>query len=118
MELNGARSNPQLRVELAGLSELHGQLLADAAKSPRQPRPAPTTASPVLETVTRVLELADGPMPVREIHRAAEELAGEPLLRTSVKSALAAGASGQTQRFRRVRNGVYELARPTKRTTG
>jgi hypothetical protein len=57
-------------------------------------------------------------MHVGEIHRAAEELAGEPLLRTSVKPALAAGASDRSQRFRRVRHGVYELARPTKRTTG
>ena len=30
MELNGARSNPQLRVELARLSELHSRLLRKA----------------------------------------------------------------------------------------
>jgi len=65
MELNGARSNPQLRVEVARLSELHRRLLGDAAKNPRQPRAAPAKTSPVLETVTRVLERADRPMQAR-----------------------------------------------------
>jgi hypothetical protein len=79
MELNGARSNPQPRVELARLNELHAQLLADAGKNTPQPRPAPAKASPVLEIVTRVLERADRPMQAREIHTAAEQLLGEPL---------------------------------------
>jgi hypothetical protein len=61
-------------------------------------------------TVTRVLEEADGPMLASEIHSAAEELAGQPLLRTSVKAALAAGSSGPPHRFGRVGHGVYQLA--------
>jgi len=72
----------------------------------------------VLAMVRRVLERADEPMPVSEIHRAAEELAGGSLLRTSLKAALAAGTSGQSQQFRRVRHGVYEFARPAKLITG
>ena len=44
----------------------------------------------------------------REIHAAAEQLAGEPLLWTSVKAALAAGMAGKSPRFRRVRRGVYQ----------
>ncbi len=48
-------------------------------------------------------------MRAREIHTRAEKLSGELLLWTSVKAALAAGASGQRPRFRRVRHGVYEL---------
>ena len=65
----------------------------------------------MLETVTLVLARADGPMRAREIHAAAQELAGERLLWTSVKATLAAGASGDAQRFRRVRHGVYQSAR-------
>jgi hypothetical protein len=65
----------------------------------------------VLETITLVLARAGHqPMRAREIHAAAEHLAGAPLLWTSVKAALAAGASGQTPRFQRVGHGIYELA--------
>ena len=110
MELNGARSNPRLQVELARLSELHAQLLGGAAKNARQPRPVPAKTSPVLETVTRVLQQADRPMQAREIHAAAERLAGESLCWTSVKAALAAGALGRWPCFRRVGHGVYQLA--------
>jgi len=56
-------------------------------------------------------------MPASEIYSAAEELAGKPLLRTSVKAALAAGAFGPSQRFRRVHRGVYQLARNPRRST-
>jgi hypothetical protein len=51
-------------------------------------------------------------MRAKEIHVVAELFAGEPLRWTSVKSALAAGAAADPQRFRRVRHGVYEAARP------
>jgi hypothetical protein len=110
MELNGARSNPQLRVELARLNKLHAQLLADAAKNRRQPRPTPAKTSPVLETVMQVLEMAERPMRVSEIHAAAEQLSDESLRSTSVKAALAAGAPGQRPCFQRVGHGVYQLA--------
>jgi hypothetical protein len=92
------------------LSELHGRLLDDAAKDPRQPRPVPTKTSPVRQTVTLVLERAAEPMRAREIHAAAEQLAGESLRWTSVKAALAAGASGRRRCFQRVHHGVYQLA--------
>ena len=36
MELNGARSNPRLQVELARLGELHHRLLREAAANPQQ----------------------------------------------------------------------------------
>lgn len=61
-------------------------------RAPRAPRSAPAARSPVLETVTRVLEQADGPMRTSEIHAAAEQLAGEPLLWTSVKGILSGNA--------------------------
>ena len=48
-------------------------------------------------------------MRAREIHAAAEQLAGEPLCWTSVKAALAADITGKNPRFRRIRHGVYEI---------
>jgi hypothetical protein len=107
MELNGARSNPRPGVELSRLDELHDELLRRALVNPREPRPVPTKVTPVLEIVTMVLKRAERPMRAREIHVAAEKLAGEPLLWTSVKSALSAGAAGEKPHFRRVRHGVY-----------
>jgi len=115
MELNGARSNPQAGVELARLGALHDELLRRALANPRELRPAPVRVSPVLETVTLVLELAGEPMRAREIHAAASELAGEPLLWTSVKAALSADVTGEHPRFRRVRHGVYQLERDPRR---
>ena len=56
-----------------------------------------------------VLEGARRPMRVREIHAAAEYLAGEPLLWNSVKSALAACAVGNEACFERVRRGYYRI---------
>jgi len=57
-----------------------------------------------------VLERAGEPMRAREIHAAAEQLACEPLRWTSVKAALAAGASDKAPRFRRVCHGIYQTA--------
>jgi hypothetical protein len=65
----------------------------------------------VLATVTCVLELAGQPMQAREIHAAAEQLAGEPLRWASVKATLAAYASGSDPRFRRIRRGIYQIVR-------
>ena len=67
--------------------------------------------SPVIEAVTLVLEQADRPLRAREIQAASEALAGETLLWTSVKAALAAGASGDSPRFQRIRYGVYQKVR-------
>jgi hypothetical protein len=89
---------------------LHDELLRQALANPREPRPIPAKVSPVLETVIRVLEQAGGPMQVREIQAAAEQLAGEPLLWKSVKAALAVNAEGEEARFERVRRGYYRIA--------
>ena len=111
MELNGARSNPRLQLELSRLGPIHVRLLAIAATRPLEPRPAPPVPSPVLESVNLVLERAGRPMRAREIHTAAQELAGEALRWTSVKAALAAGATASSPRFERVRYGIYRVAR-------
>ena len=113
MELNGALSNPFARHKglLIRLTELQRKLLQKAQASPRKPRSAPPRPSPVLETLTVVLARAGQPMRAREIHAVAEQLAGRPLLWTSVKAALAANASGDEPRFQRLRYGVYAIVR-------
>ena len=112
MEDNGARSNPQAQVELARLNELKGRLLEKAATNPAPPRSVPARMSPVLATVTRVLEQADRHMRACEIHASAQELVGHTLRWTSVKAALAAGARGDSPRFERVRLGTYRVRAP------
>jgi DNA-binding MurR/RpiR family transcriptional regulator len=109
MELNGARSNPRLEVELSRLSALHDELLRKALVNPREPRPVPAKLSPVLETVTLVLEQAGNPMRARDIHAAAERLAGRSLLWSSAKGTLAAYAESSGSRFERVRRGHYRI---------
>jgi len=109
LELNGARSNPRAGVELSRLGVLHDELLRRALANPREPRPVPAKVSPVLETVTLVLERAGEPMRAREIHAAACELVGEQLLWKSVKAALAACAVGNEACFERVRRGYYRI---------
>jgi len=109
LELNGARSNLRAGVELSRLGAIHYELLRKAQANPRKPRPVPPRVSPVLETVTLVLEQAGNPMQVREIHAAAEQLAGEPLLWKSVKAALAVNADGEEARFERIRRGYYRI---------
>jgi hypothetical protein len=66
---------------------------------------------PVLETVTIVLEFAGGALRVREVHAATEKLLGTRVRRTSVKAALAAGTTGPSPAFKRVRTGVYRSTR-------
>jgi len=118
MELNGARSNPRLGVELVRLGALRDELLRRASAGPREPRPALRRPARVLATITRVLEEAEGPMRAREIHAAAEQLAGEPLRWTSVKGTLAAYAEGCESRFERVRRGYYRIRGHVVRPSG
>jgi hypothetical protein len=113
MELNGALSNPFVsdKALLIQLHELRRILLQKAAEAPLTPRSgaAPRKRTPVLATVTHVLEQARGPMRASEIYAAASELHGNPLRWPSVKDALSAYTRGGDRRFRRIRRGVYEL---------
>jgi hypothetical protein len=113
MELSGALSNPfvtdeNLQIRLVKLKD---RLLARASERPREPREGPSRRPPVLELVTRVLEGADRPMRATEVHAAASDLHGAPVLWHSVKEALSAYTIGGDRRFRRVGYGVYELHR-------
>jgi hypothetical protein len=111
MELNGALSNPFVSEKslLMSLDLLQSELLQAAADNPCKPRTAPPKPTPVLDLVILVLTHAGYPMRACEIHAAAEQAAGTSLLWPSVKAALAAGASGNRPRFRRVRRGVYTI---------
>jgi len=113
MELSGALSNPFTtdKGPLINIIELQRRLLERAPTSPRRPRPALSRPSPVLATVTLVLELAERPLRASEIHAAANTLLGRPLRWQSVKGILSAYTLGGDRRFRRLRRGVYELAR-------
>jgi hypothetical protein len=110
MELNGACSNPRVQLELPRLGGLKEGLVRTAATLPRQLRPALPRPSPVLETVTVVLERAGRPMRAREIHAAAEQLLGRSLRWPSVRGILSAYTIGGDRRFRRVTRGTYELS--------
>jgi hypothetical protein len=110
VELNGALSNPRAEAELPRLRDLQKRLIRKVAANPLAPRLAPARPSPVLETITRVLERENRPMRAREIHSAAEELLGGPLLWKSVKATLFNYAQGRIPRFVRVGRGLYMLA--------
>lgn len=109
MELSGALSNPRAGVDLSRLRDVQKRLLKKAAANPMEPRPAPARPSPVLETITRVLERENRPMCAREIHSAAEELLGRPLLWRSVKGTMFNYAQGRMPRFVRASRGVCQL---------
>jgi hypothetical protein len=113
MELSGTLSNPFERDKtlLKGLVGLRQVLLRQAVETPREPRPAPRTAAPVLEAVTLVLERASMPMRTIEIHGAAETLLGRSLLRSSVIGILSAHTLGNAHRFTRIRRGLYQLTK-------
>ena len=59
--------------------------------------------------IIRVLAAADEPMRPREVHAAAELLAGAPLAWSTVKNCLAANATGSAPRFERLARGRYRL---------
>ena len=61
----------------------------------------------LLEAVTDVLELAGGPLRVREVHAAVEKLFGQRVPFSSVNEALSTHSAGHRARFRRIRYGTY-----------
>jgi len=116
MELNGALSNPRLRLE--GSLERLLALRKPAARSVvERDVAAPPRPGRVARTVTEVLLRADAPMRAREVHRACEALLGGPVSWSTVKDCLSEHSSGVRPRFSRVDYGRYELLRRPQ-TTG
>jgi hypothetical protein len=63
----------------------------------------------VRDTIIRVLGAANEPMRPREVHAAAELLAGTTIAWSTVKNCLAANATGPASRFERAAPGRYQL---------
>ena len=62
------------------------------------------------KTTAQVLTLANGPMSVRDIHAACEEMLGRKVLYGSVKDWLS--DNNKTGRVTRVKQGSYVLVKP------
>jgi hypothetical protein len=103
MELNGALWNLYNQGRLPGLAPLHKQLLARIPGTGVVRRPLRRRQGALLDAVTTVLERADCPLRVREIHAAVEAMYGERVPFSSVNEALSTHAHGDAGRFRRLR---------------
>jgi hypothetical protein len=64
----------------------------------------------LLEAVAEVLEFAEGPMRVRDVHAVIERRFAERVPFSSVDEALSTHCSGSGARFRRVGYGLYVRA--------
>ncbi len=117
MELNGALSNPLAKSKslLTKLSQLHRTLLGRALNAPdgcperqvhdlRRLRPR---AGAVQDAVIQALLTASNPSRAREIHAAAENIAGVPLSWNTVKDCLYKNARRPGSPIERVGHGRY-----------
>jgi hypothetical protein len=102
--------NPRLQVELWELAGLREQLSRRKAAPLIPGRVVRRRQGSVLAAVTSVIEQAERPLRVREVHAAVEELLGARVPFSSVNEALSTHA-GPEERFCRLRYGVYENAR-------
>jgi hypothetical protein len=111
MELSGALWNLYIQGRLPKLAALHRRLLSRTPGTEVGGPPLRRRQGALLDAVTTVLEFAGSPLRVREVHAAVEELYGERVPFSSVNEALSTHASGDGERFRRVRYGTYDMAR-------
>jgi Fe2+ or Zn2+ uptake regulation protein len=104
MEENGARLN---RDRLASAYLLGRSLAARSGASAQAQSQLRRRAGAVQEAVIRVLAVAEGPLQAREIHAAAEKLAGTPLSWNTVKDCLHKNARRPGGLVERVSHGRY-----------
>jgi hypothetical protein len=109
MELNGALLNRALLESLRCSGDLARRLVQLPPKERAEHR-LPRRSGVVRNAVFRVLAAAEGPLRAREIHAAAEALAGEPLAWNTVKDCLHTGAGTTGVPIERVRHGWYRHA--------
>jgi hypothetical protein len=112
IEVLGTYSNPDLQ---GSLSRLAGKLATVRANGRPRRQPATCRRRPrrpgwVLKAVVQVLADRSDAMPVRDIHEAVEAMLGEPVAKSSIKTALASHVGGPSPRFARVAPGRYVLA--------
>jgi hypothetical protein len=112
MELNGALLN---RDRLANAYLLVGSLAARPGPQLQLQSQIRPRAGAVQEAVLRVLAVAERPLRAREIHAAAQGLAGTPLSWNTVKDCLHKNARRPGSPVERVSHGRYL---PRKRVTG
>jgi len=110
MEMIGALSNPEVQERLERLTRKLDQIEAGGAA----PRPTPPGRSlrvgAVPEAIVRVLSASVEPMRMRDIQVEVEELIGQSVSRSAVKSCLANHARGEQARLVRLGRGRYRLA--------
>jgi hypothetical protein len=61
----------------------------------------------VIEAIVSVLQVAQQPLPARDVHAAVEALRGEPVNWSTVKNALSTHARADSGRIYRVAHGRY-----------
>jgi hypothetical protein len=105
MEENGARLN---RSRLASASLLAGSLAARPGPETPARRQVGRRAGAVQEAVIQVLAAADKPLRAREIHSAAQELAGTALSWNTVEDCLHTNTRRPDSPIERVSHGRYQ----------
>ncbi len=106
VELNGTLSNPEVRVEVLELFGLVELILTRGPSSSERPDP-PKRAGEIKQTVIHVLQMAEKPMRVMDIHRACEEYLDRPVNRSTVSDCLIKHSKGQRQLFVATSRGLY-----------
>jgi hypothetical protein len=104
MEENGARLN---RSRLASAYLLAGSLAARPGPETQARSQIGQRAGAVQAAVIRVLATADRPLRAREIHAAAQQLAGRPLSWNTVKDCLHKNARRPDSTIERLGHGCY-----------
>jgi hypothetical protein len=113
MELNGALLN---RGRLADADLLVGRLAESPAPQTQSQSHIPPRAGAVQAAVIRALAEADQPLRAREIHQAAEKLAGTELSWNTVKDCLHKHARRPDSPIERVSHGRYRVRQETTST--
>jgi hypothetical protein len=111
MEENGARLN---REHLANAHRLVRSLATRPGTEIQSQSQIPPRAGAVQAAVIRALADADRPLQAREIHQAAQTLAGTPLSWNTVKDFLHKNARRPDSRVERVGHGRYTYRLVTK----
>jgi len=106
LELNGALSNPRLRVELPPLKALLARVGKQASTADTS-RLLGRRQGAVLEAATAVLRRSEKPLRARDVHAAVEAMLGVTVPPSSVNEPLSTHAREGDLRFRRVGYGMY-----------
>lgn len=109
--LSGASLNPQLLPNFVTLNDIRQARIAETDERQIAPRPpVPQRVLPIQQTVEAIVLGSDHPMRLAEIQPIAEQVLGQPLKRTAIKSALGVLASHPDSLVYRVSWGLYGLA--------